>query len=825
MVDTLSLNGAWTLEEACGVQQIPAQVPGSVLNDLLNNHLIPDPFVGENELITTPLFDRDYAYQRTFQVNAAFLAREHVELLFEGLDTLATVYVNGQEIGKADNMHRSWRFDVKRALHSGENRLRVVLASPNQFLKKAIADHPDVTYEAVGTMRGNFALRKAHCMFGWDWGPQLPDAGIWRPVSLESWNGARLAEVRVLQSHEDGKVRLTITPVTRGGEAGLPCRVELMQPDGSLCVRAEARTGETTELTVEQPQLWWPNGLGKHPLYTLRVTLLSDSGEAADRWSRRVGLRTLTVERKPDQWGESFAFACNGVPFFAMGADYIPEDNLIPRVNKGRTRRLLADCVAANFNAVRVWGGGYYPNDFFFDLCDEMGLVVWLDLMFACNVYELTDNFRENIRLEAIENMLRVRDHACLGLVCGNNEMETAWCNWDDVSCHCDRLRQQYLEQFEDVLKKAVEQSAPQTFYWPSSPSSGGGFDDPNGENRGDVHYWDVWHGNKPFTDYRRFYFRFCSEFGFQSFPCLKTVNTFAQGREQNIFSRVMENHQKNPGANGKILSYLSRTLRLPNSFKGMLYASQLLQAEAIRYGVEHWRRNRGRCMGAIYWQLNDCWPVASWASIDYYGRWKGLHYAAKRFFAPLLASCVTEGQTARMYVTNDSPEDFTGELVCQLLNARGEVLRREQLSVTCAALSAQEVGLIDFTEQFDASTLHPEDERLVAFTLTDTQGKAVSEGCELFCAPKHFDFQPPRIRWEAEEQDDAFRITLDCDAVAYGVCLDLAQADGCFSDNWFLLVPGQTREVYLSKATLSVPLTLHDLQSQLTVESIYDIG
>ena len=421
--------------------------------------------------------------------------------------------------------------------------------------------------------------------------------------------------------------------------------------------------------------------------------------------------------------------------------------------------------------------------------------------------------------------MLRVRDHACLGLVCGNNEMETAWCSWDDVSCHCDRLRQQYLEQFEDVLKKAVEQSAPQTFYWPSSPSSGGGFDDPNGENRGDVHYWDVWHGNKPFTDYRRFYFRFCSEFGFQSFPCLKTVNTFAQGRELNIFSRVMENHQKNPGANGKILSYLSRTLRLPNSFKGMLYASQLLQAEAIRYGVEHWRRNRGRCMGAIYWQLNDCWPVASWASIDYYGRWKGLHYAAKRFFAPLLASCVTEGQAARMYVTNDSPEDLTGELVCQLLNARGEVLRRERMSVTCTALSAQEVGLIDFTEQFDASALHPEDERLVAFTLTDTQGKVVSEGCELFCAPKHFDFQPPRIRWEAEEQDDAFRITLDCDAVAYGVCLDLAQADGRFSDNWFLLVPGQTREVYLPKAALSAPLTLHDLQSQLTVESIYDIG
>ena len=825
MVETFSLCGPWTLEEALGQREIPAQVPGSVLHDLLENGLIPDPFQGENEYDARDLFDRDYAYTRSFQLSAAFLAREHVTLYCQGLDTLATVYINGQEAGRADNMHRSWRFDVKRLLRSGENRIRVVFASPNRFLRQAVDADPEVTYEAVGTMRGNYALRKAHCMFGWDWGPQLPDAGIWRPLELESWNGERLREVRVRQRHHRGHVTLEVTPLLVSGTECARCRLELMHPDGSLCVREDGLTGGACTLTVERPLLWWPRGLGEQPLYTLKVTLLDGEGNVQDRWSRRLGLRTLTVDRHKDPWGESFALSCNGVPFFAMGADYIPEDSLLPRVTRERTRRLLQDCVDANFNCLRVWGGGYYPDDFFFDLCDEMGLVVWLDLMFACNVYRLTDAFRENIRREAEENLTRVRDHACLGLVCGNNEMETAWCCWEDVTCHPESLRRDYLTQFEDVLKNAVHDAAPDVFYWPSSPSSGGGFDNPNDENRGDVHYWDVWHGNKPFTAYRQFYFRFCSEFGFQSFPCLKTVASFAKGREQNIFSRVMESHQKNGGANQKILAYLAQTLRMPASFEGMLYASQLLQAEAIRYGVEHWRRNRGRCMGAIYWQLNDCWPVASWSSVDYFGRWKALHYAARRFFAPVLASCVLEERKARFYVTNDRPEDFAGELVCLLADARGQVLRTERRAVTCPALSALEVGLMDFTGDFDPADRHPEDDRMVYFTLLDGEGQAVSEGCELFSLPKHFAFQPPRIRWEIAQEADCFRITLDCDAAAWGVCLELSQADGRFSDNWFALLPGRPRAVYLPKDALSAPLSLDEVQRQLTVRSVYDMG
>lgn len=825
MVETLSLCGPWVMEEALGRRDIPARVPGSVLCDLLENHLIPDPFQGENEYDARALFDRDYAYTRSFQLTAAFLAREHVMLYCQGLDTLATVYINGQEAGKADNMHRAWCFDVKRLLRSGENRIRVVFASPNRFLREAADADPEITYEAAGNMRGSHALRKAHCMFGWDWGPQLPDAGIWRPMALESWSGERLREVQVRQRHYRDYAELEVTPLLVSGAECVRCRLELMRPDGSLCVREDGLTGGACALTVERPQRWWPRGMGEQPLYTLRVTLLDNEGNVQDRWTRRIGLRALTVERRRDPWGESFALSCNGVPFFAMGADYIPQDSLLPRVTRERTRRLLRDCAEANFNCLRVWGGGYYPDDYFFDLCDEMGLVVWLDLMFACNVYRLTGAFRENIRREAEENLVRLRDHACLGLVCGNNEMETAWCSWEDVACHPDSLRRDYLTQFEDVLQKAVHEAAPDVFYWPSSPSSGGGFDHPNDENRGDVHYWDVWHGNQPFTAYRQFYFRFCSEFGFQSFPCPKTVASFAAERERNIFSRVMESHQKNAGANQKILAYLAQTLRMPASFEGMVYASQLLQAEAVRYGVEHWRRNRGRCMGAIYWQLNDCWPVASWSSIDYFGRWKALHYAARRFFAPVLASCVLEGRKARFYITNDCPEDFAGELVCLLADARGQVLRTERRAVTCPALCALEAGLMDFSREFNQTLRHPEDERMVCFTLLDGEGNSVSEGCELFSLPKYFAFQPPRIRWEIAEEEDRFRITLDCDAAAWGVCLELSQADGRFSDNWFALLPGRPRQICLFKDSLSAPLSLDEAQRQLTVRSVYDMG
>ena len=388
--------------------------------------------------------------------------------------------------------------------------------------------------------------------------------------------------------------------------------------------KVHAFGGKPEEMLIENPRLWWPNGYGEQNLYSVLVRLLKNE-EEVDTWEKRIGLRTLTKKTTKDEFGEYFAHEVNGVSFFAMRADYIPEDCILGRCSEMRTRQLLTQCKEANFNVIRVWGGGHYPFDGFWDICDELGLVVWQDFMFACALYDLTEEFEENVRRELIDNIRRIRSHPSLGLWCGNNEMEM-FTDTEIWGC-TPRQKADYIKLYEYIIPKILKEEDPYTFYWPASPSSGGSFDNPNDENRGDVHYWDVWHGNKPITEYRKFYFRYVSEFGFQSFPSIKTVETFTEKEDRNIFSYVMEKHQRNSTANGKIMNYMEQTFLYPSDFDTLLYASQLLQAEAMRYGVEHFRRNRGRCMGAIVWQLNDCWPVASWSSIDYYGRWKALHY------------------------------------------------------------------------------------------------------------------------------------------------------------------------------------------------------
>lgn len=799
---TKRLNGEWIMEQQNG-ERTKGQIPGSVYSFLLDAGKMENPHVGENELSALALMEEDYSFETTFDTGEEILAQEHQAIVFDGIDTLAEVSLNGTVLGRADNFFRRWEWDVTGLLQESGNVLRVDLDSPLRYIREKDAEqHFGGSRHA---MKGFPQIRKPHCMFGWDWGPRLPDAGIWKDVTLIGFGKARLEDVSIEQDHSDG-VSVTVTAKASGGEL----EISLTTPEGEVFSLENG-----TPYKVKNPQLWWPNGLGDQPLYTVTVQL-KENGELLEESKKRIGLRTLTIHREKDEWGESFAHEVNGIRFFGMGANYIPEDNVVSRITPERTRRLLEDSKACHFNVIRVWGGGWYPNDFFYDLCDELGLVVWQDMMYACANYNLTDEFEESITAETVENVRRIRHHACLGLWCGNNEME--WLANDKKYDGNDVTKAYYIRMFEQIIPKILKKEDPHTYYWPSSPSSGGSFDEPNSPYRGDVHNWEVWHSGVPFSEYRKYCFRYLSEFGFQSFPCLQTVAGFAEKKDWNVFSRVMERHQRNEGANGKILQYLSMTYLYPSTFENLLYASQLLQADAIRYGVEHFRRNRGQCMGAIYWQLNDIWPVASWASLDYHGRWKALHYVARRFFAPIMLSCKEECEvttktsivmesdkdinTAQLCVANETKQDFTGTVSWSLRDAGSRVICRGEEEVCTKAFSSHWLAEMDFS---DTDYL----ENHLTFALTGADG-VVSEGSVLFTAPKHYHFRDPELK--VTRQGDL--LTVEAKNYARSVELYSENADVVLSDNFFDMEAG-------TKTVCIVRGEAQDWKAR----SVYDIG
>jgi len=807
---TVSLNGSWILNiPGTELYNVPAVVPGSVYNDLLNAGLIPDPFYRDNEMDALKLMDNSFDYSRSFIIENTLLEADKVLLRAEGLDTIASISVNGQVIGLANNMHRIWEFGIKDTLHPGENTISVHFASPTKYIKDAYSS--SIADGSSDAMVGFPHIRKAHCMFGWDWGPRLPDAGIWRDISIIAIEKARIQDVLVNQYHENGTVRLEIhTNLNCFTGDDFIVSAFVCAPDGTVY---EAQ-GEHCEILIKNPVLWWPAGLGQQPLYQVSVTL-SCAGAQLDAWKRRIGLRTMTVSRRKDEWGESFSHCVNGVDVFAMGADYIPEDNLLPRVNQDRTRRLLEDARAANMNCVRVWGGGYYPDDFFYDICDELGLLVWQDFMFACAVYNLTEDFEENITAEFVDNVRRLRHHASLALWCGNNEMEDFVDKGEWVSCH--RQKADYIKMYEYIIPKVLRTEDPQAFYWPASPSSGGSFDNPQDPNRGDVHYWMVWHGLLPFTDYRNHLFRYVSEFGFQSFPCMETIEAFTAPEDRNVFSYVMEKHQRNASANGRIVSYISQMYLYPGDLDKLVYASQLLQAQAMQYGVEHWRRNRGRCMGAVVWQLNDCWPVASWASIDYYGRWKALHYYEKRFFAPVLISCHEEGtlsqntnvnaepfaleKSAHLNISNETMQVFKGTARWALRRPDAAVIEEGSFDVTVPALSAVWLPKQDFSDQDTYGCYY-------SYELLNEAGQPVGEGSVLFCPPKHFHFEDPNLN--AFVSGDEIIVTAD----KYARSVEIqCGADVLLEDNFFDMNAG-TRTIKILRGSVD----------SVSVRSVFDI-
>ena len=789
---------------------LTCSVPCSLYSVLLEHKLIKDPFFGENERELTALSETSVDFTSELEVPSSFIASHNQILRLHGVDTLATVYLNGHAVATTDNMHRTYDIDVKGRLHIGRNLLKISIASPLLEMRARQEAQP-LTGDG-NSSKGIAQLRKAYYMSGWDWAPKLPDMGIFRDVELIAYDHRIIDRIDVRQTHLEDEVNIDITLHTLGNDDMSRAVATLVSP-GAKVYYCGLVDGKGT-INVKNPNLWWPNGLGAQNLYKLSVNLYSGT-ELEDSRDIRIGLRTLELSREKDEYGEEFAFKVNGEKFFSMGANYVPEDSILPRLDRTRTKRLLTDCKTAGFNTVRVWGGAFYPYDYFYDLCDELGLVVWQDFMVACCNIRLNDGFLENFTAEFYDNFRRIAHHPSLGLVCGNNEMELAVMEW--AGYDGEQVRRDYLKLYEDILPALSREVLPDTPYWPASPSSGGGFDAPNAEDRGDGHYWACWGGGMPFEDVRDRYFRFCSEFGFESLPSLKTVRAFATEEDMNLFSPVMEHHQRNKGGNLKMLTHGSLNYRQPLSFEDTVYMSQLVQADAIRYAVEHFRRHRGRCMGTTYWQLNDCWPVSSWSSIDYYGRWKALHYYARRFYSPTLVIAEESGTRVDFSFSNEQRRSFTGTLCYAIKDVNNRVIYSKEHGFFCEQMSSVDIISEDF-----APIVQGREREVYLEYFVRGNDTVVSRGTLLFVKPKSFSFPKVSLSVKISGADTDFILEVSADCYARGVELDFTDADGVFDDNYFDITSDTpVRIAFKSRRPVSVEL----LRRTLTVKTVYSIG
>ncbi len=826
----INLNGKWEMRSEKEAGWLKAAVPGTMYRDLLDNNKMEDPFKGENEFEARELSAMDYYYRRTFEVTEQSLKNDKNVLVCEGIDTLADITVNGVMAGHCENMHRIYRFDVTALLQPGENRIEIHFHGPLTYARRMDAQKP--IWGVDTTVAGYQYIRKAHCMFGWDWGPQLPDLGIWRDIYIEEVQGGRIDSVYVRQKNKENVSLLTLqvqNEIVKAQE-NLALECCLFDPEGEL-VFSEAQPWEehnSFQIEIKNPSYWWPNGYGEQPLYRAELRLCT-SGQgnpcsdnafqaAVSQKTLHIGIRDLTVIRRKDRFGEAFTFSINGKEIFARGANYIPEDSIFGRRSKERTEQLLEDCVRSGFNCIRVWGGGCYPDDWFFDACDRLGLIVWEDFMFACAVYDLTDDFAENLRGEFVDNIRRLRNHPSLGLWCGNNEMESAWVGWGLPEN--EKLRQDYLILYERMIPSVLAKEDPDRFYWPSSPSSGGGFEDPSGEDRGDAHYWDVWHGKKPFEDVEKKYFRFFSEYGFVSLPSRQTLEAVIDKDQLNIVSPQMEMHQKCALGNLTLMHYLLRYYRNPADFDTLIYATQSLQGDYLEMAVRHLRSNRERCAGSTYWQVNDTYPTMSWATIDYYGRWKGAQYIVKRSYGPLIAYGEIDDQTRRasIYVSGEFLQEKEVTVSAELVDQKRGTLIKESKTVLLTPLSSIKVMEIPLPEQ----DMFADRECYLHYSVAE-EGRVADEGNRLLTAPKQFAFRDPELKAVFGEEQGRGCIDIQAGAFARRIAL-VFEADVILSDNYFDLHPEQKKRVWIEEIRSEREVSLEELEKGLRIFSNYDI-
>ena len=845
-----TLNGSWQVRQFNTEDWLPACVPGGVHTDLLAAGRIPDPFVGENEKAVQWVAEKDWVYRRFFYPNLTAADGEPVFLVCDGLDTLADVRLNGKILDTTDNAFRSYEWEVQHLLRAGENTLEIQFHAPAAYIRGRERVKPMSAMD-MG-MRGGPHLRKPPSHFGWDWGPVLPCIGIWKDIRLEHRAGTRITGVRLEQLHEHmfdpSEAVVTITAhvqaeLPEGEENPLTLQIRATAPDGTIKrAKMPAQKQAALPLKIYKPLLWWSRGLGEQNLYQIDVELVegdpgSEDPHVVDTHTYTIGLRTVELRQEEEKdGGKAFMFVVNGVPVFAKGSNWIPADSFPARITPEQEEHLIRSAAEANHNMLRIWGGGYYESDNFYNLCDRYGILVWQDFQFACATYPLDDpTYVETTRQEVIQNVRRLRHHASLALWSGNNEIEwmMTTMGWKKKQ---PALAQAYEQFFFHTLPEILAVEDPGRPYWPSSPSSNQPFEQPNSDQTGDAHLWEVYHAFRQPVYYRKQNPRFVSEFGFQSLPARETLEAFAPPNglrsAGDVQSSVMLCHQKAPAGNAKLIWYIAQRFRLPKTLDGLIYLSQIFQAEAMRIAVEHWRRHPKRTSGALYWQLNDCWPVVSWASIDYYGRWKALHYAARRFYAPVLLSVEEEVDSRKrgvnVWLTSDLPEAWRGRLRWTLETLDGEVLEGGDQPVEAAPNSAQCILTKPFTAAADPAARKANWRRTVFVVelLTPPDMDGVEHRIALIVTPfapeKHMPLPDPALESRVTIQDDRLLVTVTARKLARFVEVKLTGVDAVFSDNYFDLPAGRS-------ATVACPLPggwdAEQARAKLSVCSLTDAG
>ena len=813
----------------------PAQVPGVVHTDLLRNGLIPDPFDRDNEFRLQWIGLTDWEYQTTFQVDSAWFGHEHVDLVFDGLDTFADVYLNDQVILHSDNMFRHWRIPAKPLLKPGQNTLRIVFHSGITKMLPYVKSLPYVLPSISTHNYGNEEniatapyTRKAPYQYGWDWGPRFMTEGIWQPVRLETWDALRIDNFNIHQQKVTADTAIIAAEIEI--EAAKPTTATLalahdemsgaQTADGAQNLQLDAGANHVSfPIRIAAPKLWFPVGYGPQNRYRFFAVIRLGRVVGA-RAEVKTGLRSLELRRTPDQWGKSFEFVVNGIAVFGKGADVIPFDSFPNRVTPELHRKILQAARDAHMNMVREWGGGYYESDDFYDICDELGIMVWQEFMFGGDMVPGDVAFQENVRQEAIQQIKRLRAHPSIVIWCGNNEVETGWHHWGDrqefkesISPEIrERVWQDYMVMFADILKSAVSGYADPVPYWPSSPSAN--FEEfPDNQHNGDMHYWAVWHQQAPAQDYTQQFPRFMTEYGFQSFPEMRTIGTFAKPEDFDIHSTVMQAHQKNKGGNERILTYMLREYRQPKDFASFVYLSQVQQAEIIKIGAEHLRRQRPRTMGSLYWQLNDCWPVASWASIDYYGRWKALHYYARRFYDDVLVSPYLHDDKLDVYVVSDKLQPLSGTIHTRLLDFSGNILFDQTKDVQLPAQSSATYLTFDRADILAKADPH---RSFLVFEL-EVGGRRVSRNLLFFDVTHNLELPVvPKVDTTLSKTGGEYTITLQSPKLARSVYISFGDLDVQSSDNYFDLLPGEPAMIIVRSSA-----TLDQLRSALKITSL----